>query len=286
MNNLKDEKIYEFSNRGFIKEITSFANPIIKKLKGLHLKKNRQEEKLFLTEGLKLIKDALELSWPIDFLIVNQEKKTDPLYEDLILTALNKGANIIFVSKKLLENLSKRDNPQNAMAVLKQRYLPFHSLIPKKGEVYLALDQIRDPGNLGTIIRTADAAGVNGIILIGNCTDLYALETVRATMGSLFAVNTYFTNEEDFISLKKDKRFFSIGTHLQATVDYRHIDYQLLLQKSPLCLLLGNEQKGLSSSLTEDADKLIFIPQIGTADSLNLSIASALVTFEAKRHLL
>lgn len=159
---------------------------------------------------------------------------------------------------------------------------PLPAIKPQGNEVYVALDRVRDPGNLGTIIRTADAAGAKGIILIGDTTDPFSLETVRATMGSLFAVPLARATEAEFLSWRKGFSGLIVGTHLKGAVDYRTIPYK----GKPVILLMGNEQQGLPDTLASTCDKLARIPQEGRADSLNLAIATGVMLFEIRREAL
>ena len=146
----------------------------------------------------------------------------------------------------------------------------------------MALDRVRDPGNLGTIIRTSDAAGASGVILIGDTVDPFSMETVRATMGSIFAVPLIRASEADFINWSKTSSALVVGSHLKGSVDYRTITYD----SQPVVLLMGNEQQGLPDTLAKACGKLARIPQTGRADSLNLAIATGVMLFEARRHLL
>jgi TrmH family RNA methyltransferase len=168
------------------------------------------------------------------------------------------------------------------VGIFEQRWKKLEDLRPGRDETLVALDRVRDPGNLGTIIRTADAAGATGVILIGECTDPFSLETVRATMGSVFAVPVVKCSVEEFLSWQKRSGTQVVATHLAGAVDYRTVDYS----KKPVVLLMGNEQSGLPDNLAKAADRTVRIPQQGRADSLNLAVASAVMLFEARRHLL
>jgi TrmH family RNA methyltransferase len=168
------------------------------------------------------------------------------------------------------------------VGVFENRWKPLRDIRPAKGETWIALDRVRDPGNLGTIIRTADAAGASGVILVGETTDPFSLETVRATMGSVFAMPVSRATPEEFIAWKKQAGVSLVATHLAGSVDYRTIDYK----SKPIVILMGNEQSGLPEQLAREADALARIPQQGLADSLNLAVASAVMMFEARRHLL
>ncbi|MDD9333098.1 MAG: RNA methyltransferase, partial [Bartonella sp.] len=175
--------------------------------------------------------------------------------------------------------ITHRDNPQTVVGIFKQQWHPIEKIIRQVDDVYIALDRVRDPGNLGTIIRTADAAGAKGIILIGETTDPFSPETVRATMGSIFSVPLYRCNESTFLNWSTHFRGMIIGTHLKGSADYRTIDFK----NGPIILLMGNEQQGLSDVLLNHCNNLARIPQCGHADSLNLAVATAIMLYEIRR---
>ena len=267
---------------GQVKEVTSLANPIIKDIKALTNKKSREESGAFLAEGLKLVIDALELGWTIRTLVYAKAAKGKPLVEQVAAKTVAAGGLVLEVSEKVIASITRRDNPQMVVGIFDQRWRPLRDVRPKSGETWVALDRVRDPGNLGTIIRTADAAGASGVILVGETTDPFSLETVRATMGSVFAVPVVKATPEEFLAWKKTAGVSVVATHLAGAVDYRTIDYK----KKPVVLLMGNEQSGLPDALAKEADALARIPQAGRADSLNLAVATAVMLFEARRHLL
>ncbi|CAN7146710.1 TrmH family RNA methyltransferase [Rhizobium leguminosarum] len=267
---------------GQVKEVTSLANPIIKDIKALTNKKSREESGTFLAEGLKLVIDAIELGWAIRTLVYAKAAKGKPLVEQMAARTVASGGLVLEVSEKVIASITRRDNPQMVVGIFEQRWTPLKGIRPKEGQTWVALDRVRDPGNLGTIIRTADAAGASGIILLGETTDPFSLETVRATMGSVFAVPVARATPEEFIAWRKSAGVSVVATHLAGAVDYRTIDYR----KKPIVLLMGNEQSGLPEQLAREADALARIPQQGRADSLNLAVATAVMLFEARRHLL
>jgi TrmH family RNA methyltransferase len=267
---------------GQVKEVTSLANPIIKDIKALANKKERDETHSFIAEGLKLVIDALDLGWTIKTLVYAKGAKGKAQVEQVALKTVSTGGLVLEVSEKVLSAITRRDNPQMVVGVFEQRYASLKDIRPELGETYVALDRVRDPGNLGTIIRTADAAGASGVILIGETTDTFSLETVRATMGSVFAMPVIRANVVDFVKWQKAAGVQVVATHLAGAVDYRTIDYR----KKPVVLLMGNEQAGLPDELAREATALARIPQQGRADSLNLAIATGIMLFEARRHLL
>lgn len=265
---------------GQVKEITSLANPIIKDMKALNLKKNRDREGVFMAEGLKLVIDALDLGWTIRTLLFSKAGLGNPLVEKTAARAKAHGGLIIQASQKVMESVTRRDNPQMVVGVFEQNWLPIESLQAKMNDVYVALDRIRDPGNLGTIIRTADAVGAKGLILVGDTTDPFSLETVRATMGSIFALPLYRLSADAFLQWRKSFKGKIIGTHLKGSVDYRTLDYS----EGPIVLFMGNEQQGLPDNLANSCDALARIPQAGRADSLNLAVATGVMLYEIRRN--
>ena len=267
---------------GQVKEVTSLANPIIKDIKALSQKKSRDESRTFLAEGLKLVIDALDRGWTIRTLVYAKAGKGKPLVEKVAARTVAAGGLVLEVSEKVMSSITRRDNPQMVAAVFEQRWTPLKDIQPKGSETWIALDRVRDPGNLGTIIRTADAVGASGVILVGDCTDPFSMETVRATMGSMFALPLVKTTPADFLKWKKSVDARLVATHLAGAVDYRTIDYR----SKPVILMMGNEQSGLPDELAQAADKLARIPQVGMADSLNLAVATGVMLFEVRRHLL
>jgi len=271
---------------GRFKEITSTANPLIKEIKGLSLKKNRDASHTFMAEGLKLVSDAVEKGWTVKTLIYGKrlagEVALKQRVDDLAAKVHARGGDILQVSDKVLASITKRDNPQMVVGIIEQRWHSLADVKPSRSGLWVALDRVRDPGNLGTIIRTADAVGADGVLLIGTVTDVFALEAVRATMGSIFHMPLAHASEEQFLDWRNNWPGILVGTHLKGAVDHRTIDYS----KKPVMILMGNEQQGLPDALAETCDHLALIAMDGAADSLNLAIATGIMLFEARRHAL
>jgi len=264
---------------GQVKEVTSLANPVIKDIKSLSMKKFRDEQNAFLAEGLKLVIDALDLGWSIKTLVFAKTARGNPLVEKVAARAVAAGALVLEVSEKVLTSVTRKDNPQAVIGVFGQRMTPLRDVRLSPSDVWVALDRVRDPGNLGTVIRTADAVGAKGVILVGDCVDPFAGETVRATMGSIFAVPLVKTSAEAFGQWRKDFRGLLAGTHLKGAVDYRSVDFA----GKPVVLLMGNESHGLPEPLAAACDTLLRIPQAGRADSLNLAVATGIMLYEVRR---
>ncbi len=264
---------------GQVKEVTSLSNPIVKDIKALALKKFRDQQGAFLAEGLKLVLDALDQGWTIRTLVFSKAQKGNAIVEKAAARTVASGGLVLEVSEKVLAAITRRDNPQMVVGVFSQRFEKLATIQPGGDDVWVALDRVRDPGNLGTIIRTADAVGAKGVILVGDCSDPFSLETVRATMGSIFAQPIAKAGMEEFLGWRKGFGGFLVGTHLKGAVDYRSIDYR----GRPVVLLMGNEQQGLPDVLAGQCDRLARIPQAGRADSLNLAVATGVMLFEVRR---
>ncbi|WP_439527913.1 TrmH family RNA methyltransferase [Pannonibacter sp.] len=264
---------------GAVKQITSHSNPIIKDIKSLvALRKHRTQTGLFVAEGLKLATDALAAGWTVRYLAIGPEARDNPVAQKAAATAKARGALILEVNTPILEAITRKDNPQMVVGVYEQQMLPLEAIDPRASTVWIALDRVRDPGNLGTIIRTADAVGASGVILIGDCTDPFAVEAVRATMGSLFHVPLVKTSPEAFKAFVGRWPGTVVATHLEGSVDYRTVDYT-----EPALLVMGNEQQGLSADLAAACKTLVRIPQAGQADSLNLAVATGIALYEIRR---
>ncbi|MCB8839604.1 RNA methyltransferase [Aurantimonas sp. VKM B-3413] len=264
---------------GRVKEVTSAANPLVKDIRALAQKKHREETGLFLVEGLKLVVDGLDAGWELSTLVIAKAAAGNQMLEKTAARAVASGADVIEASAKVLEAITRRDNPQNAAGVFRRRLAPLASLVPAAGNVTVVLDRVRDPGNLGTVLRTADAAGAAGLVLVGDTVDPFSLETVRATMGSIFAVPIARAREAEFLAWRKDFRGLVVGTHMRGVTDYRTPDYA----GQPVLLVMGNEQAGLSDPMADACDLLVRIPQAGRADSLNLAVATGIMLFEVRR---
>lgn len=261
------------------KLITSPANPIIKDIKALEMRKRRKETGLFLVEGLRSVIEGMECGATLKYIAYHTDIKQK---EDLIrcVSYCNKCNGLALeVNDAVLEKISRKDNPQSVIGVFEQNTLSLKNFVPapledKKLHCAVALEQVRDPGNLGTIIRTIDAVGADAVILIGQCCDPYSVEAVRATMGSLFSVPIYQATQDEFKDWAKNWSGDILGTTLQTSVDFREVK-----PKSPILLMMGNEQAGLSEDLRQIATTCIRLPMNGRADSLNLSVATGICLY-------
>ena len=258
------------------RQVTSLANPTVKAVRALHLRKEREDSGLFLAEGLKLVGEALDLGRTPRILLYGPEAASMPILRRTAEATVKAGGDVIEVNREILEKVSRRDNPQTVVAVFPQVFTDLQSLRPASARCWVALQAVRDPGNLGTIVRTADAAGCGGVILVGECCDPYSVEAVRATMGSIFAVPLYRATVGEFLAWRANWPGSVVGTLLTATADHRSASYE-----SPTLILMGNEQAGLPPELAAACDVNVKIPMRGRADSLNLSVATGIMIYAA-----
>jgi TrmH family RNA methyltransferase len=254
--------------------ITSLTNPTVKAVRALHLRKAREETGQFVAEGLKFVIEAIDQGFAPQILMHGRE--SHPLLERAIAATRAARGEVIEVTQDILAKVSRRENPQAVVGVFQQRYAPLETLEPTRAPVWAALHKVRDPGNLGTIIRTVDAVGGGGVILVGECCDPYSVEAVRATMGSIFAVQVARTDEAAFAAWRAAWPGSVVGALLSATTDYRAADY-----RAPAMILLGNEQQGLPPEMAALCDVNVKIPMRGRADSLNLSVAAGVMLYAA-----
>jgi TrmH family RNA methyltransferase len=259
-----------------IRAISSPSNPLIKDIRALHMRKARAETGLFVAEGARTVREALDHGIVPKMLAYRADQRDQPSVLQVREAAAKGGATLLEVSPNVLEKISARDNPQSVIGVFAQNLRPLSALDPKRAALWLAIEGVKDPGNLGTCIRTADAVGAGGVVLIGTTCDPFGLEAVRATMGSIFAVPIYAATQAEAIALLGSWPGTSIGTALQTAIDYRDVAY-----KPPSIIVNGAEQSGLSAELRAACSTLAKLPMIGRADSLNLSVAAGVMLYAA-----
>lgn len=241
--------------------ITSPHNPVVKLIRSLDAKRQRRETGLFAAEGAEVLARARREGWSPEYLV--SERAIEPWGQARRLT----------VSRPILESLSGQRNAPDVIGVFRQRF----TASPAEDDLWLGLETMRDPGNLGTIIRTADAVSAAGLMLIGACCDPYSREAVRASMGSIFSVPLVKLTLDKFLGVARTWPGEIVGTHATSPEDYRR-GYAL-----PVLLLIGSESTGLSESLLQACHARVKIPMTGGTESLNAAVAAALMLYEIKR---
>jgi len=252
----------------------------LKQIHKLKTEKEREKEGKFLIEGLRLCQEAFSSGWDVDLVLFSSEFGGSAAGEKLIQQFSKKGAEIFRLKKKEIEKLTDTETPQGIVALVNKKRFTLSKDILKNSSLLLGLDNIRDPGNLGTMIRTADAAGADGVLLSKGCVELYNPKVIRSTMGSIFhlLVIENLDLPEVIPDLKKDG-FRIIVSEVLEGKDYTEVDYP-----EKTCLIIGSEASGISQQILNLADERIKIPIFGKAESLNASIAAGVLLYEIIRN--
>jgi TrmH family RNA methyltransferase len=258
--------------------VTSATNATVKHVRALEMRKVRERERQFVTEGVRHLREALACGWTVRTLICQSDSIRRPAVAELVATCTARGSECLEVTGELMARITHRENAETVIGVIEQRWLTPADIPATPDTVWVALEEVRDPGNLGTIMRTADAVGAQGVLLVGATCDPFSTEAVRASMGSFARIAVARASREAFLAWRAGWPGRVVGTHLETTADFRSTAYD-----RPLMLLMGNEQAGLSDALLPACDALVKIPMAGGADSLNLAVATGLMLFEAAR---
>jgi RNA methyltransferase, TrmH family len=260
--------------------ITSAANPLVKRVRALADRKHRRQQRAFVVEGAQSVGRAIEAGWDVEVLIVAPDLLTDTAAA-IAAAAQARGVRVAHLSRELFGRLSDREGPSGLAAIVRGWLTPPGDLLVGPESVYVALHGIGNPGNLGTIIRTADATGAAGVILIGDTADPFAPSAVKASMGSLFAVPvTHLVDTGAFFGWAKAAEVRVLATSGQAESDHWAVRYH-----PPLAILLGAEGPGLPAEALQQADERIRIPMTGTPESLNLAVAAGVMLYEVRRQI-
>lgn len=258
--------------------VTSLQNERIKAIRALDMRKERKATGLFVAEGASILMTAREQGWRPVTLLGETHSLSSGVAKGLADWAAGIGADVIAVTEAVLAKLAAKDNPQSLLGVFEQRWAkPPEPPRVAKGDVWLALEEVRDPGNLGTILRTVDAVGAKGIVLIGQSCDPWSRECVRATMGSIFAVPMLRMDRAQFAAFAARWPGDVVATHLSGEEDFRGARY-----REPVLILMGSEGPGLSDELAKIATRRVKIPMAGRLDSLNLAVATALMLYQVR----
>jgi RNA methyltransferase, TrmH family len=258
--------------------ITSNQNPIIKEVKALKERKYREEQKLFFIEGIRFVEEALKEKADMQRILVSEQLEEVRGGREILEKVREQGTEVAVLSHKLAKEISDTENPQGIFSTIKMREYNLQSILVPGG-FFVLLEGLQDPGNMGTIIRTADAAGASGIVLSKGCVDIYNPKVLRSTMGSVFHLPFCLVEDlsEAIITLRRQD-IKVCAAHLKGTASYFELD-----MTGGIALIIGNEANGISAAVAETADMLVKIPMPGRAESLNASVAAGLLMYEVVR---
>lgn len=257
------------------KHITSTTNPLIKRINSLHEKKYRAREGLFLAEGMRVVTEAVDAGVAPAFLVHGPDVVQHPVLQRLAKATATSGGEVLETTADILRKLTRKDNPQSVLGVFPQQEGKLTELDRTRSFAWIVCERLKDPGNLGTILRTADAVGAGGVILLDESCDPFSVEAVRASMGALFTMPLVQATWAEFLPWLRSGPGFMVGASLQTDHDYQAIAYPV-----PTFILMGNEQSGLPTDYEQACDALVKIPMRGKADSLNVAVATALMLYE------
>lgn len=256
--------------------IESLSNPLIKRMRLLREKRHRKAEGLFLAEGLRIATEAREAGILPKWLFLAEEGAAHPLAQALIAAVLDAGGEVVDTSAAVLSKLSGKDNAQTIVGIYEEPRQTLADLDRNSSPIWLVAERMRDPGNLGTMLRTGDAVGAGGLILLDESTDPYAVEAVRASMGAIFTQNLVQARWDEFLPWLRQGEGQLVATWLSDdTLDYQEVRYQ-----GPTFILIGNESQGMPASYAAEADVRVKMPMMGKADSLNAAVAGAVMAYE------
>ena len=251
--------------------IESLTNPLVKELRALRTHKGRVEQRRFLAEGERSLAEAAAAGWRAEYLLVAPGA----------VRGVVPATRIIDVSLEVLEKITGRDNPQPHLGVFAEpdaASRDLGALNARSATRWLMIEAPRDPGNLGSCIRSADATAAGGVILVGDACDPYSIECVRATMGSIFAVQIFRVTRDEAVALLARWPGESVATAADGSVDYVEIEF-----KAPAMLVIGTEAEGLSSPLRSACTRVARLPMLGRAESVNLAVAAGIFLYAAER---
>lgn len=259
--------------------VTSFKNPWIKLAIELRDRRTRVNQQLFLVEGTRELRRAAEAEIPVDFLIFCESRAEDPNF-----TAIVEGLQrycrfeLIGVPESIMERVCIRGTDSTAIAIAPMYSLELSKLPTPSNGLFVVADGFEKPGNLGTVLRSADAAGASGVIVCDEVTDLFNPNVVRASLGTVFCVPVARTTHSELVQWSRNHGISLVVASPESTTPYTHVDFT-----TSVGLVIGNEARGLGDEWSDSANEEVSIPQMGKVDSLNAAMAATVMLFEARR---
>jgi RNA methyltransferase, TrmH family len=253
----------------YIERITSLQNERVKNLVRLQKSSERKKQNLILIEGWREIKQAIDKGFQIEAFYLKEEKDKD----------VNLPSGKIYqLALPVFEKIAYRENTEGVIAIAKPTFHSFDTLKLRKNPLLIVLESVEKPGNLGAILRTAEAAAVDAVIVCDPLTDIYNPNVIRSSLGCVFSVPVVVCRNQDAIEYLKEKKIRTYAAELTASKRYDLIDFS-----QPSAIVLGTEATGLTEEWINAADEKIIIPMLGSHDSLNVSVSAAILVFEALR---
>lgn len=262
-------------------DITSKTNKIYKHIKNLGSKKYREKYNEFIIEGIRLVREAIDSSAQLSLLAVSESFSQSDEGKQYLQSIEKYRIKVYRVNDKMFQEITQTQTPQGILGIASMGYFSLQKLLKERKEnpFYIYCDGIQDPGNMGTIIRTADAVNADGVLLSRGCVDIYNPKTVRSTMGSLFHLPIVKVGDSDeTLDYLKENGLVVLGGHLKASKYCYEID-----MKQGIVIVIGNEANGISKEVVTKLDYLVKIPMPGRAESLNAAVAAGILMYEVVR---
>ena len=257
------------------RQITGFSNPAVKAIRSLREKKHRKAARRFLAEGLRLLTDARESGHVPEVLVLSEARDPHPLLDALERAVAAAGGEVLETTPDILAKITGKDNPQAVAGVFAEFDTSLERIDRRSADIWLVAQALRDPGNLGTMLRTGDAVGAGGLILIDDCADPFGVEAVRASMGAVFTQAIAQARWEEFLPWLRAGPGQLVAASLRNAQPYRRAPYD-----APCFILVGNESRGLPEEYEDACDLRVTLPMKGRADSLNAAVAGAVLGYE------
>ncbi|MEE4205924.1 MAG: RNA methyltransferase [Erythrobacter sp.] len=257
------------------RHITGFSNPTVKHLRSLRDRKHRRRAGEFLVEGLRLLEDARSSGRVPRLLVMAEEREPHPLLDRLEGAVEEAGGEIVTTTPDILSKITGKANPQGLAGVFAEWDTGLARLDRAAAPIWLVAQELRDPGNLGTMLRTGDAVGAGGLILVDDCADPFSAEAVRASMGAVFTQGLARARWNEFVAWLRGGDGQLVAASLREAVPYRGAPYT-----APCFILVGNESQGLPEGYEAECDLRVTMPMRGRADSLNAAVAGAVLAYE------
>lgn len=257
------------------RHITGFSNPTVKAIRALREKKHRRAAGQFLAEGLRLLTDALANGHVPETLVLSEARNPHPLLEELESAVIAKRGEVLETTPDILSKITGKENPQAVAGVFAEFDTSLASLDRSSADIWLVAQALRDPGNLGTMLRTGDAIGAGGLILIDDCADPFGVEAVRASMGAVFTQAIARAAWDEFVPWLRAGKGQLVAASLRDAQPYRGASYA-----APCFVMVGNESRGLPEAYEDVCDLRVTMPMRGSADSLNAAVAAAVLGYE------
>lgn len=259
--------------------ITSVANPLVKRMRKLRGRKIRESEGAFLVEGIAQTRQALDHGAPLELLFVAPDLLSSEGAWEAIDRAEADGMRVVRLGREAFESIVDRDHPSGLGAIAKIVDRPITDLHANDGGFFVALESVGNPGNLGSIVRTVDAAGGSGVVILGQATDPWHPQSMKASMGTLFTVPLCRAHDlEDVLAWCLMEKVELVTTSAKAKQSFWDVDYS-----EPTIFMFGSESAGLPPHVHEKAKHTVGMPMEGAASSLNLSVSVGVMLYEAKR---